>query len=311
MNFTNINAKATNYVFRSAINDNFVKDIARIPIITAEEEIKCFKEIKESRDRVESAKNTADYNHVKEREEKIQLALRNKIITGNLRINYATAKRYDNNDIVLELVNEGIEGMIEAFKDYDINKGVRFSTYAMYYIKRAMNAFITKENVVIRSSNDAKILPKVKKIENEFYCKNGYMPSAEYIKEELFDRYGIDNVNSLDLVSAELTSIDAPVSSDDDNYTLSMDDMYNSKTAYTNDYMEDVEMESKRHFINQMFSTLDKREVIIVSMAMGYNYDKEYKDCEISEELGLTSERVRQIRLGALKKLQKFATVGY
>ena len=67
MNFTNINAKATNYVFRSAINDNFVKDIARIPIITAEEEIKCFKEIKESRDRVESAKNTADYNQVKKR----------------------------------------------------------------------------------------------------------------------------------------------------------------------------------------------------------------------------------------------------
>lgn len=311
MNITNINAKTSNYVIKSAVNDNFVRDIAKIPVISAEEEAKCFMELKASKDRVEAAKNAANYNQVKTVEEKIQTALRNKIITGNLRINYAAAKRYDNNEIVMELVNEGVEGMIEAFEEYDYRKGVRFSTYAMYYIKRAMNAFITKENVTIRTSNDTKILPKVKKIENEFYCKNGYMPSTEYIKDVLFEKYGIDNINNLDLVSAEMTSIDAPVASDDDSYTVSMDDMYNRKTSYTNSYMDDVELESKRHLINQMFSTLDNREKTIVSMSMGYNYDKEYKDCEISEELGITSERVRQIRLAAIKKLSKFAAVGY
>ena len=311
MNITNIHAKTSFYVSKNVINDNFVRDLARIPVITAEEERKCFIEIEASKRRVKKAKNTSNYKHVMEVEEKLQLDLRNKIIEGNQRLNYAAAKRYDNNEIIMELVSIGTIGMIEAFKEYDYTVGTRFGTYAMYYIKRAINAFLNKDNMTIRSSNDTKILPKVKKIENEFYLKEGFMPSSEYIKEALYEQYSIDNIDSLDLISAEVTSIDAPVTSDDETYTLSMDDSYNSITSYENNYMEEIEMESKRNLIERMFKTLSDREKIILSMSMGYNYDREYKDNEIADEIGLTSERVRQIKLPAIKKLQKFTVARY
>jgi RNA polymerase sigma factor (sigma-70 family) len=75
--------------------------------------------------------------------------------------------------------------------------------------------------------------------------------------------------------------------------------------------MEEIEMESKRNLIERMFKTLSDREKIILSMSMGYNYDREYKDNEIADEIGLTSERVRQIKLTAIKKLQKFTVARY
>ena len=310
MNITNINAKTSKYVLKNSVNDNFVKDLARIPLMTAKEEHECFMELKASKERVEAAKGTTEYNKVKLIEEKLQLDIRNKVITGNQRLNYAVAKRYDNNEIVMELVNVGAMGMIEAFEAYDMTKGVRFCTFAMYYIRRAVNAFLTKDNVAIRSTNDTKILPKVRKIENEFFLKNGYYPTGEELKNILKEKYKINNIDILDLTSAEINSIDAPISPDDTSYVGSMDEKYNTKTASQNDYMETVETESKRNYINNLFRVLNERERIILSMSMGYNYDREYKDSEISLELNLSTERIRQIKMDAIKKLQK-AAVAY
>jgi RNA polymerase primary sigma factor len=311
MNITNITAKTGGYISNSVINSNFVRDLARLPMISQEDEQKYFFEIKKSKDRMNDYKDHPNCKELMDIENKFQLDCRNKIINGNLRLVYSAAKRYDNNDIVMELVNEGTEGMIEAFDDYDVSKGVRFGTYAMYYIKRRINAFLTKDNVMIRKTNDNKITPKVKKIENEFYLKEGYYPSAEEISDVLSEEYNLDNVNTIDIISTEITSIDAPVNSDDDSYTIDMDNMYTSKTASFNDYDEEIEMDSKRDIINRMLSSLTEREKIILTMSMGYNCDKEYTDAEISYEVGLTSERVRQIRKETIQKLQKFAAVRY
>lgn len=311
MNITNIHAKTSSFVTKNVVNDNFVKDLAKIPLMSAQEEYECFMAIQESKDRVNSAKNSVNFKEIKEKEEKLQLDIRNKIIAGNQRLNYAAAKRYDNNEIVMELVSVGTMGMIEAFEEYNINKGVRFCTYAMYYIRRAINAFLTKENLCIKSSSETKYIPKVKKIENEFFMREGYYPSTEELKDILLEKYNISNVDAMDLISAEISSIDAPITTDDENYVGSMDESYNTKTAVQNDYIEEYEMDAKRELINNMFKTLNEREKIILSMSMGYNFDREYKDNEISFELGLSTERVRQIKLGAIKKLQKFAAIRY
>lgn len=311
MNITNINAKETKFVTRTVINDNFVKELSKIPLLTAQEEKELFTRLKESKKRVAKALGTSEYIKIKEEEEKIQLSIRNEVITRNQRLNYAAAKRYHNNDIVMELVNVGAIGMIEAFNEYDIDKGVRFCTYAMYYIRRAINAFLTKENIFIRSSNDSKILPKVKKIENEFLMKEGRTPSYDEIQEILFKQYNIVNIDNLDLNMAEVSYIDAPAICDEDRSVAMLDEDYNNKTAAYNDYEIDVEMDSKRKFINTILNTLSEREKTIIMMAMGYGYDREYKDSEIAEYVNMTSERVRQIKIAALKKLQKFAAVSY
>ena len=91
---------------------------------------------------------------------KVQLSLHNEIISRNQYLNYAIAKRYNNTDIVMDLVNVGAIGMIEAFDSYDYKKNVRFCTYATYYIRRAINAYITKENIAIRTTNDAKLFQR-------------------------------------------------------------------------------------------------------------------------------------------------------
>ena len=312
MNLTNIKAKQSNYAIRTNVNDMYVKELAKIPLLTASEEKELFVKYNESKKRVKKAEGTENYGIIKQEEEKIQLEIRNEIITRNQRLNYAAAKRYDNNEIMMELVSVGTIGMIEAFEEYDIKKNVRFCTYAMYYIRRAINAFFLK-NETIRVSNDMKIKPKVKKIENDFYLKEGRYPSIDEIKIILNNEYNISNVNTLDLLQADMTYIDAPLNTEDKDktYTILASNEFNDKTADYNGVVESMELEEKRNIINKMFKNLTEREQIIMSLSTGYNCEEEMCDDDIAAQLDLSVERVRQLKKSAIKKLQEAASFVY
>lgn len=304
MNITKIKAKDSNYAIRSITNANYLKDISKIPVMTPQEERELFIELKNSKDRVKNAAGTPNYHEVLSIENKLQLKIRNEVISRNQRLNYAAAKRYDNNDIMMELVSVGTMGMIEAFEEYDLNKGVRFCTYAMYYIRRAINAFLNKENITIRTNNDSKIISKVRKIENKFMLQEGRYPTPDEIKDILDEQYNIKDADTLDLYMANVQSIDAPISNDDDGYVSEMTNDYNISTSSYNNYLDTEELDYKRNIINNLLNTLPEREKIILSMSMGYNSDREYKDAEIAEKLNMTSERVRQLKNEAIKRLQ-------
>jgi RNA polymerase primary sigma factor len=304
----NIKTKVGGFVEKTIVNDGFVQDLRRIKPITAQEEKEMFKAIEESKARVEAAKGSDNYLHVKAIEEKIQIDIKNEIISRNQYLNYAIAKQYNNTDIVMDLVSEGTIGMMTAFDKYDYTQGVRFCTYATYYIRRAIHAYVTKDNLMIRTSNDTKLISKVKKIEDRFFATEGRYPTTSEIKDILAVKYDMHNVDDNELAMANISSIDASITDGDDTFIVEEKSVeYNTKTAAYNDVENYQDLEAKRNVIDFLLDKLPKRERTIMAMSTGYGFYREYTDDEIGVELDLTRERVRQLRIDATKKLQSLA----
>ena len=315
---TNTTRKAMNvtnssniFVVRTDSVKRFLNDINKVKVMTAQEEKDLFAKYFASKARVESVKNSMLPDSTKAsiiaQEEQTQTEIRNEIILRNQRFNFAIAKRYDNNSIIMDLVNVGTLGMYEAFEKYDPSEGVRFCSLANWYIRRAINAFLVKENLTVRTTNNTRVMPKVKKIENEFFLLNGRKPSGPEVMDILLEKYGIEVAAESDIYGARVESIDATFNEEDDNTFEKCADFVNA-TASVNEYEASMENESLSDAMRMALKGLNERERTIISMSCGYGYSKEYKDKEIAEVLGLTSERVRQIRHLAKTKLAKAYT---
>lgn len=299
---------SSNFVVRTDVVKAYLKDINAVTLMTKQEEMELFKKYEESVERLECVKADAsyfsrdEYNSIVAREESIQEEIRNEIILRNQRFNFAVAKRYDNNEILMDLVNVGTIGMYEAFNEYKLSKGVRFCSFAVWYIRRAINAYLLKENLTIRTTNNTRYLPKVRKIENEFFLKNGRKPCASEVMDILLEKYGIEVASSADLYEVRTNSID-DTCSDEDDFTVEKSSEFAISTASYNSYEETIENESKANYIKNALKVLSEREKTIICMSTGYGYDREYKDAEIGEVVGMSSERVRQLRHSVTKKL--------
>ena len=296
---------SSNFVQRTETIKAFLADINKTKVMTAQEEKDLFAKYEDSVERVKSVTNSSlpaeQKQSIISREEKIQTDIRNEIILRNQRFNFAVAKRYDTKEILMDLVNVGTIGMYEAFEKYDYKEGVRFCSFAVWYIRRAINAYLVKENLTVRSVNNTRVIPKVKKIENDFYLKNGRKPSGVEVMDILLEKYGIEVAAESDIYGVKVESIDASLGEDEDNTFEKCSD-FNAATASKNAFEEEIDNESLSVDTKRALSVLNEREKTIVCMSAGYGYTKEYKDKEIAEVLGLTSERVRQLRHSAIKK---------
>lgn len=281
MDITNI----TNFVVRNDTINAFVSEINKATVPTAQEERDLF----------------AQYESAKTEDEKIKI--RNEVIFRNLRFAYAVAKRYSTDDTLCDLINTGVMGMIEAFEKYDWRSGNRFTTLAVWYIRRAINGYLNKENLLVRPKNGPRIIPKVKKIENDFYLNNGRKPTAAEVCDILKNDFGLDVKDELDIYGTHIDKIEQHLGDDDDN-TFEKSSAFNDRTAVDNEYETQSNLEATRYAVNEALKVLNEREKTVICMAYGYGYDREYKDAEIGEELDLTSERVRQLRHAAVKKMR-------
>lgn len=281
MNVTNL----ANFIVRTDTISAYMSEINKIPVITAQEEKDLFARYESSNDENE------------------KISIRNEIITRNLRFNFAVAKRYSVGDMLPDLINVGTIGMYEAFEKYDWRNDVRFCSFAVWHIRRAINAYLTKENLLVRPKNNVRIAPKVKKIENEFFLKNGRKPYPIEVIDILRKDYGLDVKDEIDVYGARVDRMDAALG-DDDDYTFEDSLAFNERTSVENDYEVTADDDETTYKVKVLMNALDDREKKIISMAFGYGYPREYKDKEIGQAMGLSSERVRQIRHGALKKMR-------
>lgn len=300
MNITN----TSNFIVRNDLTQAYLRDIKKYPLMTKQEEMDLFTKYEDSVERlksVQSMENGPQKASIIAREEKIQNDLRNEIIMRNQRFNFAIAKRYDNNEILMDLVNVGTIGMYEAFEKFNYKEGIRFCSFAVWFIRRAINAFLVKENLTVRTTNNTRYMPKVRKIENEFFLKNGRKPSGTEVMDILLEKYGVEVAAESDIYGVKVESIDASLGEDDD-FTYEKCSEFAVATAIENGFEEEVENESLSAATKRALSILNDREKTILCMSAGYGYTKEYKDKEIAEVLGLTSERVRQLRHSATKK---------
>lgn len=296
--------KFTNIIERTDVVAMYLHDIARIPEMTMDEEKSLFAEVEASKKRMEYARKHSDINCMK-REEDFIAKLRAEVISRHQRFCFAVAKKYNSGKNIMDLVNEGTIGMQEAFDTYELSKNVRFCSYAVWFIRRKINAYLVKENLTVRSTVAIKVVPKVKKFENKFFAINGRMPSETEIIEYLDKEHNIKVNNRVDLHPLSINSINASITQDEDDAPYENSSEFAIKTASENSYEVSMEKDSLSYSLNMALSQLTDRERYIISRSAGLGVPRPLKDAEIGEELNLTSERVRQIRIATQKKMRQ------
>ena len=261
----------------------YLKDVNRYKVLSAGEEAELVKKMMEGDE-----------------------VAREKLIVSNLRFVYAVAKRYANNDNLPDLVEEGNSGLIASLDTFDPKKGTRFLSWAVWYITRSVLAYLNGENLLIRKTNNTKTVYKIPKIREKFYAENNRYPDAEELAAILEADYGLKIKDKSDLLDISTTSI-STCFDDEDARAFENTPYFTEKTAVDNEYVPEMDKEFNSVVSGALMSSLTEREQVIVRMAFGIGYNKEYTNAEIAEEMGMCGERVRQIKNGAIEKMRKLA----
>ena len=272
--------KANTFYFRTPSISAYLDDIRQIPIISPEKEVELF-------DRIYNGDNNA----------------RNIIIESNQRFVFAIAKRYSKNtENLSDLINEGNIGLITAIDNFKTSVGVKFISFAVWYIRRQIVQYLTNNDAIIRKTNHNKTFKKVAFIKNQFFMKEGRMPNNDEIMELINKKERI--INSQDILDLKIYNVSDNI--DDDNSSdFPIMNEYNSISASYNDYENKSEKDDIKSTINQKISRLTKREKKIIKLLYGIGEEREYSFQEVGEMFDLTSERIRQLKNTIVKKMQK------
>lgn len=279
----NLKEGKTNFIGGNRSLNDFLKDINKYNVLSHTEET-------ELAERMKAGDEQA----------------REKLISANQRFVYAIAKRYGNDDNVLDLVNEGNKGLMTALDSYDPEKKNRLLSYAVWYITRDILAYLNGENVLIRKTNNTKTVYKIPKIKEKFYAEHNRYPDVDELAEILESEYGLKIKDKTDLLDISTTSINTCFD-DEDARAFENTPYFTEKTAVDNDYVSEMSEEHNSIISGTLISSLTEKEQTIIKMSFGIGYNKEYTNAEIGEVIGMSGERVRQLRNGAIEKMKKLA----
>lgn len=255
--------------------EDYLNDISKQPLLTAEEEVKLAQRI-----------------HNDDRE-----ALE-RLVCANLRFVVSVAKQYQNQGLTLpDLINEGNIGLIKAAEKFDETRGFKFISYAVWWIRQSILQALAEQSRMVRLPlNQVSAVSRINKLITKFEQEHERKPSADELSE-LIDETPEKIRDSL-RANGRPMSMDAPLGDGDDSTLLEV--ISDDNMPSTDGRMIDTSLTTE---IDRMLDTLDEREKTIVEMCFGIN-NREMTLEEISEKFGLSRERVRQIREKALLKLR-------
>lgn len=264
--------------------DKYLIEIGRAPLISIEDEIVLAQKIRKGGREGERAKE--------------------KLIVSNLRFVVSVAKQYQHQALSLtDLINEGNIGLMKAADKFDETRGFKFISYAVWWIRQSILQAIAEQSRIVRLPlNQVGMLSKINHEINRFEQKYERRPSTQ----ELADKVDVDAEKIVQSMMADgnHVSIDAPFQEGEDN---SMADLM----AGGDDSMTDrgVDQESMTLELNRVLEqVLKDREVTIVKECFGIGCHELGLE-EIGDRLGLTRERVRQIREKSILKLRESGNI--
>ncbi|MEM7131424.1 MAG: RNA polymerase sigma factor RpoD [Chloroflexota bacterium] len=280
----------------------YLKEIGRVPLLTAEEEVSLAKRMEAGR---ESRKKLAQGMDDWEEREKLLWFMRDgqaaqeHLIKANSRLVVSVAKKYVGRGVpFLDLIQEGNIGLIRAVKKFDYRRGYKFSTYATWWIRQAVTRAIADQGRTIRVPvHMYEQINRLTRTSRQLVQELGRDPTTEEIAEEL----GVSprKVEHIMRVSQRPLSLEMPVGEEED--------------SYLGDFIEDEDADSPgeaagqqllREVIDEIFQSLTPREVRILQLRFGLVDGYCYTLEEVGKKFGVTRERIRQIEAQALSRLR-------
>src|SRR6186997_1073154 len=252
----------------------FLNEMARYPLLTAEEEVELAKLI--------------------ERGDK---AAKDRMVNSNLRLVVSIAKKYQGHGLsLLDLIQEGIIGLIRAVEKFDWRRGYKFSTYATWWIRQAVQRGVANKAREIRIPvHIVEREQKIARAERELTPKLGRPPEDAEVAEAA--KLPLKQVREVREAARAVTSLDRPMA---DSETSLGELMAGQEAGPEEEVTVSLDMEVLRRAVSQ----LPERERDVVKLRYGLNGDIEPKSLEeIGRRLGITRERVRQIEAEALERL--------
>ena len=260
--------------------NKYLAEISRIPMLSTDEEVELARAIHAGGKKGEKAKE--------------------KLVTANLRFVVSVAKQYQNQGVSLnDLINEGNIGLIRAADKFDETRGFKFISYAIWWVRQSILQAISEySNFVRRPMNQITVSNKIKNATNAFLQQHQRYPSAEELSEII--SMEIDKIEKTIQTEIHVNSIDAPITKDEGS-TLA--DVLASSSNFAAD--RKVDHESMCSDLNRvLYAVLNERERNIVLQSFGIGCQERALD-DIGGEMGLSRERVRQIREHSIEKIRK------
>lgn len=254
----------------------YLKEIGRVPLLTADEEVQLAKRIEEGD---EEAKR--------------------KLAEANLRLVVSIAKRYVGRGMLfLDLIQEGNLGLIKAVEKFDYRKGYKFSTYATWWIRQAITRAIADQARTIRIPvHMVETINKLIRVQRQLLQEFGRDPAPEEIAKEM--GITVERVREILKVAQEPVSLETPIGEEED--------------SHLGDFIEDEDAPAPaeaagyqllKEQLEDVLDTLTNREEKVLRLRFGLSDGRARTLEEVGQVFGVTRERIRQIEAKALRKLR-------
>ena len=257
----------------------YLKEIGKVPLLTADEEIEIAKKMLEGGPDAEAAKK--------------------KLAEANLRLVVSIAKRYVGRGMLfLDLIQEGNLGLIKAVEKFDYTKGFKFSTYATWWIRQAITRAIADQARTIRIPvHMVETINKLIRVSRQLLQEKGREPQPEEIAEAM--GISVEKVREIIKIAQEPVSLETPIGEEEDSHLgdfIQDDDAPPPAEAASFTLMKEQLM--------SVLDTLTPREKKVLSLRFGLEDGRQRTLEEVGQQFTVTRERIRQIEAKALRKLR-------
>ena len=292
----------------------YLKEIGKVPLLSAEEEIDLAQQMEEGnvagekiallkkrRDEASDEEKEEINAEIKELQKAVELGsyAKKRLAEANLRLVVSIAKRYVGRGMLfLDLIQEGNLGLIKAVEKFDYRKGYKFSTYATWWIRQAITRAIADQARTIRIPvHMVETINKLIRVSRQLLQELGREPSPEEIAEEM--NMPVERVREILKISQEPVSLETPIGEEEDSHLG--DFIKDDNVPVPADAAAFTLLKEQ---LEEVLGTLTEREQKVLTLRFGLEDGRARTLEEVGKEFKVTRERIRQIEAKALRKLR-------